>query len=135
MHRIVTLLLIGLLALFSVPRTGGAMGMGHDMARAAQDAVAQDTTSEDAAALTMIVLAHQHSACPDCPGGMSDLAQGDIPCPHGALCMIVTVTGMAELRVARAMRFVDYPTLAIATPVTRAPALDLPPPRIGFGLV
>lgn len=115
MHRIVTILLIGLLTVFSAPRAG----MSHEMT-----AMAQDT------AMSM----HRLGPCPDCPDRMSDAAPFDVPCPHGAICVLFTLNGSLDHRVSRILRPLGYPAPTVVNILARMPGLDLPPPRIGLSL-
>jgi len=113
LHRIVIILLIGLLTVFSAPRAG----MSHEMTSMAQDTV-----------MSM----HPLGPCPDCPDRMSDAAPFDIPCPHGAICVLFTPNHRLDHRISRSLRPIGYPAPTVVHILTRTPGLDLPPPRIGF---
>lgn len=115
MRRILTILLIGLLALFSAPRAE----ITYDVAGAAQE---------------MAATSHHHANCPNCTSADDGMARDQMPCPHGALCLIFAGNGFQGHPVKRSMLPVDYSFAAAAHPLARVPSLDLPPPRIGSAL-
>lgn len=118
MFRLVTILLIGFLTLFSAPRAGMTHGTtGAEVLGAIQ-------TAENAA--------HHHEMCPDCANRTSGSASLDIPCPHGAICMLFTPEVSLEHEVSRELQPLGFPPLPAAKIIARAPSLDLPPPRIRF---
>lgn len=120
MSRLVILLLIGVLTLFSAPRAGMTYEQhetsGHDMSAAVQDS---------------LMTAHQHDSCPDC---LSPGLHSDIPCPHGLICVLFTPTHELDHRVSRTLEPMGFPVPPFEERRARVPALDVPPPRIGFSL-
>ena len=122
MFRIVTILLIGVLTLFSAPRAG----MAHEMSGTAVTRPAQTVEA------ALQYGAHHHEMCPDCANRIAGAASMDMPCPHGAICVPFTPVLSLEYAVSRVIQRVGFPPMSIAMIMARAPTLDLPPPRIGF---
>jgi len=118
LSRLVTLLLIGFLTFFSAPRAG----MAHEMTGTEVTGITQTTTTA----------AHHHEMCPDCANSTSGSASMDIPCPHGAICVLFTPELSLEYDVSRVLQPLGFPPVPAAKIIARAPSLDLPPPRIGF---
>ena len=116
LSRLITLVLIGFLALFSAPRAG----MTHETVH---DGMASMVAEADTAARHL-------GLCPDCADRPAGLATTDAPCSHGAICGPFTAGPLLDLAVSRALQPVSF--AALPTPKTwgHAPALDLPPPRI-----
>lgn len=111
MRQILTILLIGLLALVSVPRAG----MTHDVAIGAQE----------------VASTSHHLGCPTCP----EMSHAGTPnfahCTYGTLCLLFPVTETPDHDASRMILPVGYPRPAAPRVLSRAPSLDLPPPRIG----
>ncbi|PTQ76004.1 hypothetical protein [Celeribacter persicus] len=120
MSRIVTILLIGVLTLFSAPRAG----MAHEMSGAEMTGATQ----------TVANTVHHHEMCPDCANSTSGSTSMDIPCPHGAICVLFTPGHGLDHRVSRTLQPVGFPPPASAKIIARSPGLDLPPPRIRFNI-
>lgn len=112
-HRLLVILMIGIMALVSVPRAG----MSHDMASPAQ---------------VLMPLAHHHADCPDCPDMGDSGPAGHAPCPHGALCLLFALGTFEEHGAGRPHHPLGFPVPPGARLMSRAPSLELPPPRIGF---
>ncbi|MBW6418803.1 hypothetical protein [Celeribacter sp. PS-C1] len=127
MSRLVILLLIGVLTLFSAPRAG----MMH--AAATPETSAHESSGHQMIGMVQDTLetAHSHDTCPDC---LTKTLPADIPCPHGAICVLFTPSSGLEHRVSRTLQPVGFPAPSAKEVTTRAPALDLPPPRIGVTL-
>ncbi|THD73973.1 hypothetical protein E7681_10220 [Thalassobius vesicularis] len=110
MRAALIILLVGLLAVFSVSGAGmvRAEVAGHNMSMS------------------------QHDGCPDCV----DLADDhSMPCQQCALCLPATLAVLVDGEFGQVTAPFRYPQMADA--VLRAPplALDLPPPRIRFSTV
>lgn len=124
MFRLVTLLLIGFLTLFSAPRAG----MVHEMSEAKMTGATQTVATAAQHGVD------HHEMCPDCTHTTSDAAPMDGPCPHGAICVLFTPGLSLDYTVSRVLQPVGFPRVPTAKIMARAPTMDLPPPRIGVSL-
>ncbi|AJE47596.1 hypothetical protein [Celeribacter indicus] len=109
MRHGLVILLIGLMAWIAAPQAG----MAHAPGAADRTAVA--------------AVSVHHARCPDCAEDILPAEEG--MCPHGALCLVFTDMPAPRMTATGRQGAAAWPPIRDSDRLSRAPALDLPPPR------